>query len=70
MSHAVGAPKPWNKNHLFSLLQTGNRPSAAERLFFRFARWPIDPFSGRKFQFYLKKINLGIAVALGRFIGK
>jgi hypothetical protein len=70
MSHAVGAPKPWNKNYVLCLFQTGNRPSAAERSFFRFSLWPIDLFSGRRFHFYLKKINLGIAVVLGRFIGK
>lgn len=70
MSHAIGGPKPWKKNYLISLLKTGIRPSQAERLFFHFALRPIGLYKHQKFRFYLKKINLSIAIALGRFIGK
>lgn len=70
LSHAVGSPKPWEKNFLRHLFRSGLRPSSADRLFFRNAEHPIDVFQGRRFTFFGKKTNLALAILLGRLIGK
>lgn len=69
MAHAIGSPKPWNNNFIIHLMKTGNRPSPAERLFFDFVHWPIDLFARQRAKLYLKKINLLLAILLGRLIG-
>lgn len=69
MSHAIGTPKPWKKNFLKHLLQTGNRPSTADRLYFKFTRNPIDLYANNGFKYFFSLINLKTAIFLGRLIG-
>ncbi len=67
MSHAVDNIKPWKTNYLISLFRRGKRPSFAEKSYFYFANYPIRAYP--YMDFMLKKINMKMAVALGRLIG-
>ncbi len=69
MAHAIGNPKPWKKNFMKHLLRTGNRPTSADRLYFKFARKPIDLYANSRFEFFFRLINLKIAILFGRLIG-
>jgi lipopolysaccharide biosynthesis glycosyltransferase len=66
MSHAIGSPKPWNKNFITMAL-SGMPPSKADKFFLQFAQQgPI--FSMSKNQLRKKQINLKLATLIGRFI--
>lgn len=69
MTHAIGAPKPWKKNFTKYLLQTGKRPSSADRLYFKFARKPVDLYATNRIKYFSKLINLKTAILFGRLIG-
>jgi hypothetical protein len=69
MSHAIGNPKPWKKNFLKHLLFKGKRPTTADRLFFKYSRFFLDVYSRNSLQYYLRLLNLKIAIYLGRIIG-
>jgi hypothetical protein len=66
MSHAAGGTKPWRKRMLKNAVVKGSPPSRADKSFYSFARHPIRVFSST--DFLLRKIDLMIASALGRYI--
>jgi hypothetical protein len=68
MSHAVGGVKPWRKRMLAGVLARGHAPSRADKNFYAFARQPVPVFS--KADFLLKKLDLRLASAIGRYVGK
>jgi len=59
LSHAVGAFKPWQGQHVRRALR-GDPPSLASQWFYRFAAGPLLPFS----QLHLAKRRLAMKVAL------
>lgn len=67
MSHAVSKVKPWKKNFLKFLIETGHKPSHSEKDFFNYCKYPIKLFS--QFGFFLKRSNLILAKFFGRYIG-
>lgn len=69
MSHAIGRPKPWEKNFVKELLVTGNRPTKTDRLFFEYVREPADIYRGQQVKHAMKFLNLKVATMLGRLIG-
>jgi len=64
MSHAIGSPKPWKKNFLYSAI-LGNKPSIADKAFWLNMKFPIKCFDNN----FIKRKQLSIAVAsfIGRF---
>ena len=64
LPHALGQPKPWDKNYLNTALQ-GFRPKQIDKDYWTFASDPIPVFSKSKLRW--KKITLGIAIFVGRF---
>jgi hypothetical protein len=68
MSHAAGGTKPWRKQMLLNTIVKGSPPSSADKSFYSFVRHPISVFSGGGFPF-LKKLDLRLASAIGRYIG-
>lgn len=67
MSHAAGGTKPWRKRMLFNAIFNGSPPSRADKSFYSFVRSPISVFTNASFS--LKKIDLTLASAIGRYIG-
>lgn len=68
MSHAIGRPKPWEKNFIKILLETGNRPSPTDKLYFKFVQYPIDIYRNHRIRHALKYVNLKTASIFSRFI--
>lgn len=66
MSHASGIQKPWNKPFLRKLLLNGKVPSRPDKIFFRYAKFPIRIYS--PVIFACKNFCLLTASFLGRFI--
>ena len=64
MLHAVGAPKPWNKNFLLRILQ-GFPPTSADKGFWRFATGPIAFCSPTRVVW--RSFCLRFAVVISRF---
>lgn len=62
LSHAVGAFKPWQGQHVRRALR-GNPPSLASQWFYRFAAGPLLPFS--HLHLAKRKLAMKVAVALG-----
>jgi len=67
MSHAVGSPKPWNKNFLLSSLN-GIKPSLAEKEFWKNCNYPIKTKSN--FKINIKKLAIKSSSFIGRFYSK
>lgn len=67
MSHAAGGVKPWQKKMLAGTLLKASLPSRADKKFYAMARHPIRIFSTASF--WLRKIDLMVASAIGRYIG-
>jgi hypothetical protein len=67
MSHSVSKAKPWKKNYLKYLIETGHKPSHSEKDFFNYCKHPIKLFS--ELDFFLKRSNLNLAKLFGRYIG-
>ena len=65
MSHAVGAPKPWQKNMFLSALN-GMGPNLADRAYWRYAGHPINMFSPARLRMQWMDNVLGAAV--GRLV--
>lgn len=64
MSHAVGAPKPWKKKFLYSLLK-GSPPSLADKEFWMNVDGPIGLY--KPITIKSKKLNISIGNFVGRF---
>jgi hypothetical protein len=67
MSHAVGGVKPWRKKMLANIIASGSSPSRADKNFYTFAQHPVRVFSTA--DFLLRKLDLKLAAAIGRYIG-
>ena len=67
MSHAVGSPKPWNKNFLLSSLD-GIKPSLAEKEFWKNCNYPIKIKSN--FKISIKNLAIKSSSFIGRFYSK
>lgn len=63
LSHAVGAKKPWQGQHIRRALQ-GHPPSIASHWYYRFADGPLTPFSGAVLA--RRRLSIALAAALGR----
>jgi hypothetical protein len=68
MSHAAGGVKPWRKRFLLNLLTKFQRPSIADRGFAANIDGPLHPFPPARL--LRIKLDLFLARALGRFIGR
>jgi hypothetical protein len=68
MSHAAGMQKPWDKKFLRNLFLRGNSPSRADRIFFRFVKFPIRLYPSATLS--CKRLFLLTASFLGRFMGR
>ena len=68
MSHAIGRPKPWEKNFFKHLIVTGNRPSKADRLYMNSSRFPIDLYCSKRVNYLMKYLNLKMSIVVSRFI--
>jgi hypothetical protein len=64
MSHAVGLPKPWNKNFFLSLLK-GRSPSLADKAYWRNATGPLNSIGPIRVKF--KRAIILATSFLGRF---
>ncbi len=69
MSHAIGRPKPWEKNFLGHLFVTGNRPTITDKLFFKHVRHPVEIYRNRRFKLAIKYLNIKAASIFSRLIG-
>jgi hypothetical protein len=67
MSHALGSPKPWKKNYLYSAL-IGQPITLADASYWRCVDGPIKPFSSSKIKF--KRLCMKVASLIGRFYQK
>ncbi|MDX2271391.1 MAG: hypothetical protein NW237_05505 [Cyanobacteriota bacterium] len=67
MSHAIGSPKPWIKNYLWSALD-GYPPTRADQNFWNYTQSPIKLYSSI-FSAW-KKRELSMAKAFARFYGR
>jgi hypothetical protein len=67
MTHAAGGVKPWRKKMLKEMIINGSGPSGADKKFYSFSRQPIKVFSTTSA--FLRKIDLLLASAIGRYIG-
>jgi len=67
MSHAAGGIKPWRKKMLMDLILAGNLPSRADKGFYAFAQHPIRVYPTGSY--FLRKLDLKMASAIGRYIG-
>ena len=67
MSHAIGWPKPWVRNHIGSALR-GLPPSLATKAYYNFANHPIQPYA--PWRLALRRLNLQVASVIGRFYRK
>lgn len=65
MSHAAGQVKSWRKNLTLAALQ-GQRPTLADRGYFRHIRTPIKLYN--EYQFFVKSADMFVARVLGRFL--
>ena len=66
MAHAIGRPKPWEKNLVWQALR-GRRPSSADRQYYSNIAAPIALYS--RFGIARRRAGLLIAAALGRYLG-
>lgn len=64
LPHALGQPKPWDKNYLNSAFN-GFRPKQIDKDYWIYVDKPIQMFSKAKLR--RKKMILGLAVFIGRF---
>ena len=64
MSHAVGSPKPWNKNFFLAWLK-GRSPSLADKAYWRNAMGPINSNHSTRVRF--KRAIILMTSFLGRF---
>jgi hypothetical protein len=67
MSHAVGSPKPWNKNYFMSSLN-GLKPTNADKEYWKYCNFPIQLMSSFKVEF--KKASIKTSSFIGRFYSK
>ncbi|MBL6689635.1 MAG: hypothetical protein ISP91_04520 [Pseudomonadales bacterium] len=68
MSHAIGQPKPWQKNFLADLVLKGHRPSKTDKIYFQHTYRPLDVYSKHSLSRRLKLANLSAARLLSRVI--
>jgi hypothetical protein len=66
MSHAVGAPKPWQKQVISQVLLKGKSPSIADKLYWQHAQIPIQLYSQQ--QLFWKKLDLLGGTAMSRLL--
>ena len=64
MSHAVGSPKPWKKNFIWSALK-GSPPSLADCRFWSYADGPLVYYP--PMQVKVKRLSVSIGNFIGRF---
>ncbi|MBS0453867.1 MAG: hypothetical protein JSS14_21410 [Proteobacteria bacterium] len=67
MSHAIGWPKPWVRNHVLSALK-GHPPTLATKAYYEFANHPIRPHA--PWRLALRRASLQLASVIGRFYRK
>ncbi|MBS0340242.1 MAG: hypothetical protein JSS56_06915 [Proteobacteria bacterium] len=67
MSHAIGWPKPWTRNHIRSALK-GFPPTLATKAYYDFANHPIRPHA--PWRLALRRASLHLASVIGRFYRK
>jgi hypothetical protein len=67
MSHAIGSPKPWNKNIFFEFVK-GSIPTMADKSFFNYANGAIELFD--KFTLKRKRYLIKLTSFLSRFYSK
>jgi hypothetical protein len=67
MSHAAGGVKPWRKKMLSRMLLKADQPSRADKKFYSSVQHPIQVFSNAGY--FLRKLDLMLASAIGRYIG-
>ncbi|HEY0175322.1 MAG TPA: hypothetical protein VGC08_03025 [Pedobacter sp.] len=68
MTHAIDSIKPWKKKFVRQLILSGKKPNLFEKNYFRYCNSPIRVYT--KSQMKLKRFDLQLSAALGRFIGK
>ncbi len=66
MSHAIGDAKPWRTKMLWRTLLRSERPTRADKAYFRHTTEPIRLYG--KWRLGLKKLDLLAASALGRYL--
>ncbi|MGA0556477.1 hypothetical protein ACO2Q8_07495 [Larkinella sp. VNQ87] len=64
MSHALGAPKPWKKQYIRSVLM-GNAPSTPDKNFWKNTLGPIKTFGNNRIKY--KKLTITLASFIARF---
>jgi hypothetical protein len=64
MAHAIGSPKPWNKNMVVAAL-CGAPPSNSDKAFLAHLDSPIRPYS--HFRLAAKRLGCSIGAFIGRF---
>ena len=67
LPHALGPGKPWQRNYLGAALQ-GVQPRVADRAYWTYATAPLALYS--PLQLALKRLDMHVAAALGRFMRK
>ena len=66
MSHAAGATKPWRKKMFLSALMKKQRPSLADRGYWRHTQTPIKLYSD--YRLFLNNFDLFLSIIIGRLI--
>ena len=64
LPHALGNPKPWNRNYLRKAL-AGVPPAKVDKIYWKNVQGPIQPFSSAHITYM--RIQLAICSAIGRF---
>ncbi|MDB5086226.1 MAG: hypothetical protein JWR09_220 [Mucilaginibacter sp.] len=64
MSHAIGTPKPWQKNYMTSAFR-GNAPGIADREFWLNVKSPVNCYGDGYIK--LKQLSIKTAALIGRF---
>lgn len=67
MSHALGRPKPWNKNFIQHALR-GIAPSTPDKNYWANTKSPIQLYS--KWRFTIKRVSISAAIFICRFYKK
>ncbi len=62
MHHFLGSPKLWNKKHL-RFWDRKNRADPHERLFWKFTRGPLTPFSTSRFRLRAIRFYVGLTLS-------
>lgn len=68
MSHAIGVPKPWQKQVIPQVILKGKSPSLADRGYWKHTQTPIQLYSQQ--QLFWKKFDLLGGVAVSRLLGR